>query len=365
MSKYCPRIHHGLTISNITNKNFSISACCWTDNMFNHEKINFFHPTLQKIRTENINNILPDYYCSKCTIQENADKKSMRLGYLENHSVETYDNSIQYLDINIDLTCNLACLTCGPIASTTWRKELKIKNTGIRPNLDKFINQLSELDLSNLKEIKFWGGEPLLTNTHKTILNYISNKYDVSSVQLMYNTNGTCIIDKETKLLIEKFKFARISFSIDAVGEKFNYIRYPAIWNEVEKNLFWWRENLPHNSMLSLTVTASMLNVLYLNDVYNWHQEFFSKSKFGDPIEIYTHDAFGSSALCNMPTDMANKLQSMLDYCQPWIQNLENLASTPDQYKIFLDYLQKTDQRRGLYLNDFLPEVAKFLNYQR
>jgi hypothetical protein len=363
MPNYCPRIHHGITISNITNTNLSYAACCWANENIVDKNINFFHPELQNIRTQNINGTLPKNYCLECTFQENVGKKSMRQGYAETHGAETYDNSIQYLDVNIDYTCNLACLTCGPGASTKWRTELAIKNVSVRPNIDKFIDRLYELDLSNLKEIRFWGGEPFLTHTHKKILTYISNRQDVSTVKLMYNTNGTCIIDNETKQLIEKFKFARISFSIDAVGKKFNYIRYPANWTKVEKNLFWWQENLPHNSMLSLTVTASILNVLYLNEVYNWQEKFFSESKFGDLIEIYTHQAFGDSALSNMPIAMAKELQSIPNYCQPWLQSLENLASNSIGANQFLDYLRKTDQRRQLYLNDALPEVAKFLNY--
>jgi hypothetical protein len=190
------------------------------------------------------------------------------------------------------------------------------------------------------------------------------SRYPASSVKLMYNTNGTCRIDKDTKKLIEKFKFARISFSIDAIGDRFHYIRYPGDWNSVEKNLLWWSDNLPHNSMLSLTVTASILNVLYLNEVYDWQQQYFYQSKFGDPIEIYTHHAFGISALSNMPVEMADNFRSIPNYCQPWLQNLDNLAANPGGPKVFLDYILKTDQRRGNKLSDVLPEVAKFLNYQ-
>jgi hypothetical protein len=84
--------------------------------------VDFFHPDLTQLRVKNQQHILPEFFCSKCIAQEQSNKKSMRLGYLETHGKETYDPSIQYLDVDIDYTCNLACVTCGPELSTTWRK---------------------------------------------------------------------------------------------------------------------------------------------------------------------------------------------------------------------------------------------------
>ena len=290
----------------------------------------------------------------------------MTLNILETHGKETYNTSIQYLDVNIDYTCNLACVTCGPELSTTWRNELGIKGVNVRPNIDNFIKtKLHTLNFSNLRELRMWGGEPFLTLTHKQILQYLVEHADVSQIKLMYNTNGTQRIDQSTKELIEKFKFARISFSIDGIGSQFEYMRYPAKWKEVEENLFWWQKNLPHNSMLSLTVTASILNVLSLNDVYNWHKQNFSKSVFGDDIEIYTHQAFGKYGLESMPDAMIKHFKSQTDYCQSWMQQLKILGTQQHNLKKILKELQKNDHRRNLNLAEVYPEVANFIQYQK
>ena len=367
MSKYCPRIHHGLMLSKIDKQSLSYSVCCWADQLIRtSDQIDFFHPHLIKLRVENQQDTLPNSFCAKCIVQENSNKKSMRLGYLETHGKETYDPSIQYLDVNIDYTCNLACVTCGPYSSTTWRNELGIKDVDVRPNINNFIKtQLQTLDLSNLKELRMWGGEPFLTLTHKQILQYLVEHTDVSQIKLMYNTNGTQRIDQSTRELIEKFKFARISFSIDGIGNQFEYLRYPAEWNKVEENLFWWQENLPHNSMLSLTVTASILNVLSLNDVYNWHEQNFSKSVFHDDIEIYTHQAFGIYGLESMPDTMIKHFKSQPDYCQPWIQQLSLLGLHQYNLKKVLAELKKNDHRRNLNMATVFPEVADFIHYQK
>jgi hypothetical protein len=364
-NKYCPRIFHGLTLSSTPQKSISYSVCCWSKQYISSEgQVDFNHPQLVELRKQNQQGELSDAHCSACIEQEKSGKKSMRLGYLEMEGVEeSYDVNLQHLDIQIDKTCNLACVTCGPDASTTWRKELKIKDLSVRPKIQKFLEEnFSAIDFSMLKEIRIWGGEPFLTHTHKKILEFVAERVDASNIRLMYNTNGTCKIDQETKELIEKFRFARISFSIDGIGEKFDYLRYPAKWIEVESNLGWWKENLPHNSMLSLTVTASLLNVLYLDEVFEWHKKYFSESKFSDPIEIYVHHAFGQFGLENAPNSMIEYLRSIKNYCQPWIQRLNFPSKTAD-IKTIVSGLRELDQRRKINLMTALPLTAKFLNY--
>jgi hypothetical protein len=363
--KYCPRIYHGLTLSNISNTEISYSVCCWGDPV-KYTSIDFYNKNFSQLRNVNQEGQLPLPYCRKCYAQEQTDKKSMRLGYLETHGDESSEPSLQYLDINIDYTCNLACVTCGPDLSTTWRNELKIKSTNVRPHIDNFIKeQLTTLDFSQLKEVRLWGGEPFLTNTHKDILQYIINQGYAHKIKLMYNTNGTQLIDNKTKKLIEQFKFARISFSIDAIGEKFNYIRYPANWLQVEQNLIWWKHNLPHNSMLSLTVTASILNVLDLNEVTEWCRLNFDQSVFGDSIEIYVHQAFGTYGLEFMSSNMVDYLKSLPNYSQQWIQQLPILGQQNFNLNHVLDALRIIDVRRNLNFAQVSPVTARLLGYQK
>jgi len=150
-SKYCPRIHHGLIITQSSKKTINYGACCWGKEVVPGEVVNFDHGMLQNLRLGNQQNELPKNYCQTCISQENAGKHSMRQGYIATHGDATYTPGLQYLDINLDYTCNLACVTCGPALSTTWRKELKIHSTNVRPDLDKFTDQvLAPLDLSQL-----------------------------------------------------------------------------------------------------------------------------------------------------------------------------------------------------------------------
>lgn len=363
-SSYCPRIYHGLALSGITNNSVSYAPCCWIKDWTIESSIDFYHGDITNLRQINQQDTLPATQCQACISQEAAGAHSMRQGYLLTHSNPTVEPSLQYLDINVDYTCNLACVTCGPELSTTWRNELGIKHIPVRPNIDQFLEtQLELLDLSELKEVRLWGGEPLLTNTHKQLLEYIVTHTDASKIKLMYNTNGTRLIDDYTKKLIEKFKFCRISFSIDAIDEQFEYLRYPAKWKEVENNLMWWKSNLPHNAMLALTVTASILNVLELDSVFAWHQTNFSKSIFGDDIEVYVHQAWGTYGVEYMPEKMVTYFQNMQNYCQPWLQKLDFLGSASHEVDNVSQQLRILDQRRNLNFKKVFPQVSVFLNY--
>jgi hypothetical protein len=117
--------------------------------------------------------------------------------------------------------------------------------------------------------------------------------------------------------------------------------------------------------MLSLTVTASILNVLSLNDVYNWHEQNFLKSVFGDDIEIYTHQAFGIYGLESMPDAMIEYFKSQSNYCQPWIQQLKILGEHQYNLTKVQKELQKNDHRRNSNMTAVFPEVAEFIQYQK
>ena len=117
--------------------------------------------------------------------------------------------------------------------------------------------------------------------------------------------------------------------------------------------------------MLSLTVTASILNVLSLNKLFEWHKENFSKSCFGDDIEIYVHQAFGDFGLESMPASMKTRLKSIENYCVPWIQQSNILGSRPFMLEQAMRKLKENDQRRNMFLPDFIPEVAALINYQK
>ena len=61
--------------------------------------------------------------------------------------------------------------------------------------------------------------------------------YYAKNQDIHYNTNGTQLPPREIFDLWKQFKRVEIAFSIDDVGEPFEYQRHPANWKEVNHNL--------------------------------------------------------------------------------------------------------------------------------
>ena len=120
--------------------------------------------------------------CNRCELKERTHtnagdifKDSRRL--LSNRQIPgNIDANIWKLEIVLDTTCNAACIQCGSTQSSLWRKQLFDQETNtarkrfhIQPELQidqKVALIKSKFDIQQVKWFHFWGGEPLLTDTH-------------------------------------------------------------------------------------------------------------------------------------------------------------------------------------------------------
>src|ERR1019366_1900695 len=96
--------------------------------------------------------------------------------------------------------------------------------------------------LDDLTDIEFTGGEPFMQPEHDKILDIIdSSSKDVSKLNIKYNTNGTIYNEKYINVW-DKLNSVTLNMSIDDIGERFEYQRYPAKWNIVVENLRKYKE---------------------------------------------------------------------------------------------------------------------------
>jgi hypothetical protein len=60
--------------------------------------------------------------------------------------------------------------------------------------------------------------------------------------------------------------------SIDGIGDKFEYLRWPAQWDLCYKNIKQYQTQIDNckNMQLSISHTISIFNVLYLNEFFIW-----------------------------------------------------------------------------------------------
>jgi MoaA/NifB/PqqE/SkfB family radical SAM enzyme len=232
--------------------------------------------------------------CRKCWREERAGRTSKRMHTLDRLKHMLPDQSwtadakpLMFLDLKLGNICNLKCRICGSWSSSTFAAE-ELANLG--PDENKKTNhhyrmlkqgawprenQLfwSEIDqvVDQICYIEFTGGEPFMIQEHFDMLQGLVDRGLAGNIEIHYNTNGTQW-PEQGEAIWRHFKTVEIAFSIDDVGERFEYQRTNAVWAEVVLNIQKFNDLKSRNSNIRLQVcsTVNVFNVLYLEGLANW-----------------------------------------------------------------------------------------------
>lgn len=366
-SVYCPMIHGGLNIDlKAQVGDLTYNQCCLSTakltkleyplQLWNSE-------SLTRLRQNNDNNLW-DAGCWECERLENAGLRSFRNAMIDKFGIKNNISGPQRIDLLFDRSCNLACMNCGPHNSTFWQKQLKDNNFPVRDypqldNLKTIYNTLTSLDLSNLEMVQFCGGETLLGNvyweTAELIAKLVPDAKD--KITLGFQTNGTQSIPEKNYKIIEKFHLVKFMVSLDGTGDRFEYMRWPANWNQVVNNINNMVENLPGNVMFFVQETTNCLNLFYHNEVPDWVKENFNANRFGDPSEhatqLVVHKHFDVNNITQEYFDSisATHMKQVLE--NNWVEN-------PNNIKNMLLELNKIDKITGKEWKKTFPDVVDF-----
>lgn len=368
--KFCADIHNNLSLK-LHSTGLQIQHCCWDRKMININDTDeiWNHPEFVKNRTLNSQGKLPIPNCGQCEYMEQHGDSSRRHGvnryYMETlgvgESTET-PSGPRGLEIKIDYTCNIACVYCGPYNSTQWRLELGTdkKVFPIRLKDPDIIELLDRIDLSNLDNIHFYGGDPLLTNTHEMILKYVDKKVGLSKVYVWYNTNATVTVSQRVLDLWSKCRLIKVYFSVDDIGKRFEFIRYGASWNEATDNMMWFKENSPVNTMFTLQPTLSCLNALYHQELLSWKKNNFDANRLGDFTDITRHNVFRTYELNSMPDEL-NLLCQQANSQDEWFSNyLKSFAYDAAKHQHTKQLILEQSTRRNLDFASIFPELVPY-----
>ena len=219
-----------------------------------------------------------DKRCAQCYKLEATGGKSIRQETFEKFPKFKFFESAPifpiYFDIRFSNVCNLKCRTCWHGASSSWFEDAKKLGTNkgqkaIIKNVHDFDHFIAKLGpaLLESKEIYIAGGEPLVTEEHYLLLEWLI-KNNATNVKLRYNTNFTKLRFKDYEVLPlwSHFKHIEILASIDAVDELGAYIRSGTDWEVIVSN-FNAIKNLT-NISFKIAPTISVLNVSELPDLF-------------------------------------------------------------------------------------------------
>jgi hypothetical protein len=213
----------------------------------------------------------------------------------------------------------------------------------------------------NIKQIYFQGGEPFLSNTHIQILEQLQDHIDLSQISLWYHSNGTQQVSDSVLKFWENFKMLEIYFSLDDIGPRMEYQRWPVVWNELHKNMLWYRENLPHNALLRIERTIGILSAYWVDELEQWHNQYFSESKYGDTISINYHIYDGLYSLDAVSEQYKQAVLDKFESTHRVYKTFMNLKTNSqiDISKVFTN-LNRHDQLRNQSWKSVYPEFLEW-----
>jgi len=344
-------------------------------------------PDYKKIRSEFIQGKRP-VTCERCFREEDAGIRSPRIGYNEKwwrEDVRVEENiplDIRYVDIRLGNLCNLKCRMCNPWSSSMWVKDWNsvVPTAQLEPNAP-----LSEQDLDWLEKMGEWpdaeqtgvnfveiahsieeiyltGGEPTLALSQYALFDYCIKNDIAKNIRLKYNTNLTNVPAKMLEYW-KHFKRVQLNCSIDAVGDRDRYIRYPSTWDKIQEN-FSKLKDLP-NVYIQIHCTVQVLNMCALSELFAW-----ISTQNIQPEQIYLNILNHPECMNirSLPEELKRLATARLKDWRhiPKVEDTIKYMWSEDwherRWSEFLAFNAKTDElQRGGKLTEVCPEFIKYV----
>ena len=239
--------------------------------------------------------------CAKCYEQEEKGTASLRSIRGMNQFISdtlpdgTYTKKATTMQIQMGNICNLKCKMCSQMYShmhgmetrdigeqdpewlhwvkeqganvNNWTNQLGVKqewykNPAIKIKLFKHISE-------NITQLCVIGGEPTLIPEFYELFEYCDEQGTLGDKEVVIVTNLTNTNPRLTKWL-PKLKGWTIWASVDGIGPRTEYIRYPSKWSKVLESLEFYKQNMGENGNITLSPAVQLLNIDQLDDIVKW-----------------------------------------------------------------------------------------------
>lgn len=332
--------------------------------------------------------------CKRCWDEEDAGRDSKRINsqirlkelYKQVDWANDDPDQLWFVDLKLGNICNLKCRICGSWSSSKWAEEelaympkdfnkkehiayTWLKSGAWPRKTETFWENMRAL-LPNIKYFEFTGGEPWMIQEHFDLLEYAVSTGDSKHIDIHYNTNSTQDPLPHAEIW-KHFGRVDIAFSIDNVGDRFEYERYGANWtraNEIIDEVHTLQQGYGINITTQLCFTINIQNVYYLDELLAW-----SDTKgFGDIYFNMMHSPDHMSVQRMTPAAQAlvlNKLKSTFWTTAKYQQEIDNVIKfielgTGSDGSEFLFKMKRTDAHRKQNFMDTHPEIAKSMGYE-
>jgi MoaA/NifB/PqqE/SkfB family radical SAM enzyme len=402
---HCPAPWHLIRVRNVG----AFGPCChYQSDMSEAQSHNMQSMTVSdyrsgvrmtQLRQDMLNGLRPKR-CSHCFQEESTKKISLRQKLNNQYTDWNKDYSadqpgpLKEIQIELGNLCNYKCVTCFPEFSTQvgndWKK-LNWLDSKDRPKYlaSDFTNDQSSLhiglyfdqkyidsfnaNISDLDSVRILGGEPLINPMIDQYIDLFDPEH-AGRVQLLIATN--CSVWRPDLLTkFRKFGRVKLSLSIDATGDLYDYIRHKGRWSEVEKNLRLFQDGMDEFGYIpTVTVTVSVYNLVNLVDIIEQLTYLLPRIKIVlnpvyDPSVLdisIMPDQLKSCYIDRVKTAKINPLYQHKIWLQiemfSFARRLKETSYDSVRWNQFVEYTQSLESIRNNSITDLVPEIKPWFN---
>jgi sulfatase maturation enzyme AslB (radical SAM superfamily) len=303
--------------------------------------------------------------CSHCYQEEEAGFKSARYWAIKDYG-QVVDPKIETVEIMFDNVCNSKCRDCASPHSHLWYEdEIKLYGTAIdeqkytRTNDDLYMS----LDCTNLTEIHFFGGEPLVSPLMEPFCEKLLKEANFDNLNIRITTNCTLTPGPNLEQVFLKCKKLTLTLSIDAHGKLNDYFRHGSKFEKVTEvvSYFYNLANVVRkgkDTEITTNTAVNVYNVNMLDDLEKWLE-----TKFPGLIMIksFVHSPPFLS-IQNTPADYKEELTEILKTKKDYAEVISYLnGEGEDMFPHFINFHKKLDEIRNESLDGLNPLLEKYI----
>jgi len=390
MSKDCKCIYTDIGLS--TQNGGYVSVCNQSRNSFQHSDGNYItldrytltdawnSPTRHEIKTA-LDSGIQHPNCQDCWDEEAAGRDSKRVMINRGLAhVQPREDQPLALMLKPGNLCNLACRHCGPFSSSRWMRDF-YKIEAREPDWLTYTSQFSGIQDSYAADNPVWqemcrwapginfyelyGAEPMLIDPLWEVIKTSSHSAGGPRTNLNINTNGT-ILRADTEDIFRNFHRVVLGISVDAIGDRFEYMRYPARWDQLLANLDAYQDMAARlgNINISISATVSALNIYYADELW----QFFHDRGLSVGFNILHRPSHLNMRILPsaVKQQVADRLNSSGTPAQSLVPMMMSPWSQPQQQLLdFWVITEGYDRIRRQSYQDTFPEMFKILAESR
>jgi MoaA/NifB/PqqE/SkfB family radical SAM enzyme len=326
--------------------------------------------------------------CVKCVEQEERgyqsmrDERDMALNFVRTEKDGSVGHAPSSIELHLGNLCNLKCKMCGQQYSNQIGKELleigkedpdflewirkESGNVNIWTNNlsveyrwfqnKKIKNKLFNYIANHITDMVVIGGEPTVIPEFWELFEYLEQRGRLNNMSITLTTNLTNVNPKMTNWL-PRLKSWTVWASVDGLGERTEYIRYPSNFKKVCDNLDFYKGLLANNNgKIVLSPAIQLLNIDQLDDILRWWLDF-SGGDLSDKFGVSWMAQVWYPTICNydiLPIEHKERIADKLERAVPEFEAYKKINTW---YKNQIDNLRKdnyTEEQKKHFIKAFI-----------